>query len=801
MAEATNTTLGTVVLAGDLTGSAQTPTLKPTGVLPGTYKAANIVVNNKGLVIDAIEGDPDLLSCATTSSCGFVVVGDNISVTGGEISIPIATSEVLGVVKMGSGLVSDLCGTLNIDIGNVDLLVAEASASAPGKVQIGDGISVISGVISSDITYITENIPDATTLIKGKVQIGSNIGVTSGEVYIPLSDTSTKGVLSIQSNSGLEITGGVLSGVISTSLVKGVVQVGTNINVATGTISIEDSSTLVKGVVEIGGGLSVVGGVVSVNLPDATTSTKGVVQVPEDLESGLWAPSGMLQFQFANNSQKGIISINSTNYGLSVSSGVVSGKAAVDGSNANSRGVVSIVTTKGLSVDVDGALTTNSATVSDFGVVQVGDNISVSTGTISVASAQNTIFGVAKSGNTSTIVCTSGELDIGTNIPTKSTSNVFFKSQAEGSGNLGEFRKGYYAGDGVDPYNLIHTVGFNTDTMAYSSATLSTTRWQVSGGNSDTKGYFFGGVGKPSNTCTGDIDGVDFATDSSINPSASLSTHRAYTTSLSSNTSSIICGGHNCGGPPTVYNLLSKFTHSTESNSTISSVLTSTQKTAIGSSDRSITHGYIFVGGPYGRSVNKFIYSSETITDLGDNYLPLSNNDEESGSVSSSSNAYMALEFSSKISYTTDVVSSTGLGSGSGTNSTTHGYFASGGKLNFSLETMSTFTSSLDTQTKSYGVFSNKDYTGSASRTFDSTTYQTVNFTLDSDITLLPPIDSVDGQRLLVIFKQDSVGGHTVSFDSFYKSQSSIVINSGANDTTIIEVIVTDDVGLTRIIY
>ena len=53
MALATNSTPGSIVLAGDLTGSANAPELRVTGVVPGAYGPANIVVDAKGRLIYA----------------------------------------------------------------------------------------------------------------------------------------------------------------------------------------------------------------------------------------------------------------------------------------------------------------------------------------------------------------------------------------------------------------------------------------------------------------------------------------------------------------------------------------------------------------------------------------------------------------------------------------------------------------------------------------------------------------------------------------------------------------------------
>ena len=51
MALATTSTPGSIVPAGDLTGTATAPELRPSGVIPGTYGPVNIIVDAKGRIV------------------------------------------------------------------------------------------------------------------------------------------------------------------------------------------------------------------------------------------------------------------------------------------------------------------------------------------------------------------------------------------------------------------------------------------------------------------------------------------------------------------------------------------------------------------------------------------------------------------------------------------------------------------------------------------------------------------------------------------------------------------------------
>ena len=85
MTQATQTTLGEIKLAGDLSGTAEVPALSNTGVTAGTYVFPTITVNGKGRITSATSGTADdirtLIPGATKTQKGIVQVGDHIEVT------------------------------------------------------------------------------------------------------------------------------------------------------------------------------------------------------------------------------------------------------------------------------------------------------------------------------------------------------------------------------------------------------------------------------------------------------------------------------------------------------------------------------------------------------------------------------------------------------------------------------------------------------------------------------------------------------------------------------------------------
>lgn len=171
----------------------------------------------------------ELLNASKTVK-GLVQIGDNINVTDGNISVPIATNSTFGVIKLGSSLVSDN-GVIDVNpsVGDVPI----ASKSVTGIVRIGDNINVTSGLIS---------VPSANKTTAGVVKIGDNLIIdSSGALTLDPSiiggGGEDSGIKSV--GDGLELSSsGVLSVPDATKSKKGKVQIGDNITVENGIISV-----------------------------------------------------------------------------------------------------------------------------------------------------------------------------------------------------------------------------------------------------------------------------------------------------------------------------------------------------------------------------------------------------------------------------------------------------------------------------------------------------------------------------------------------------------------------------------
>lgn len=88
-----------------------------------------------------------------------------------------------------------------------------------------------------------------------------------------------------------------------------------------------------------------------------------------------------------------------------------------------------------ITVDGKGRVTAASngavadATTTSKGAVQIGTNISVTGGVISVLAATNSVAGVVTSADTTAITITGGALNVGSNIPKLNAQNTFTKAQ------------------------------------------------------------------------------------------------------------------------------------------------------------------------------------------------------------------------------------------------------------------------------------------------------------------------------------------------------------------------------------
>lgn len=527
MAVANETTPGVIALTGDLAGgsNATLPQLTPTGVIPGVYKGANVVVDGKGRVLYATGLSELDVPCADTSQCGVVKVGHNlVSETIDEktvLSLKKASASEYGVVLLGDGISRDCCemyidvplattdtvGSVivganvtvageEIDIATAStsvagavsirtdngliltddtvsfdtstLVLTDATASAKGVVQVGAGLEVNAGIMS---------VPNASTSVKGIAQIGSGLIDTAGTMSIPTGSTSVKGL--IKPGTALAVDG---SGVMSTNYPvattsdKGVVQVGLGLAV-TGpgvlSVNLPVASNTDKGVVQAGAGVNIDGsGVISAVLADATTSTKGVVQAGTNM---VLNASSVLSVPTATTSTKGVVQVGTR---LTVDgSGVVSTNLASPSTAASNLAPIRIGT--GLNVDVDGlvSMAYGPATGAGVGLVQVGNGLLVDgNGTLSARYANATTSGIINPVTSTDFIFSGGVISADTSVMARKTTNNTFTGTNADSVSLNVSVATTFTIKGDTPFIKITSLNSTVDTVTLDCTAAGTTR-------------------------------------------------------------------------------------------------------------------------------------------------------------------------------------------------------------------------------------------------------------------------------------------------------------------------------------
>lgn len=485
MAQATSTTFGEIKLAGDLAGStdASSPRLTATGVTAGQYALPTITVDTKGRITAATAGTSnglvDLIPAATNTQKGIAKIGTNIELTTvktqGSITVNFGGSlvgtNVLGLcanspsysmqllvdgtitlaVTIQSGqlsTVNDLITALNaagfnaeLFGGNIRFKSNTQGTNSSVRIQSDSLLKYIPGYVAiqppiDGMDETTIYLNDASTTQKGVVKLGSGFSVDANGTAnfdiasVATASTSSKGVVRIDPNGGISITNGIISTTAipdATGSSKGIVQVGTNLSVSNGTISVPFASSTVAGCFKVGYGLAMSDGVLGLDMTKvASTTQAGLVRIG----SGLTVTNGIISSgsNIASASNIGAVKIGA---GVSVAGdGTISVTAgSVPDATYSSKGQVQI----GSNINVtNGVISIPAATSSTLGVVRVNTavGLSITNGVLSGNLADGGNIGLVRISNTANLTASSGYIDVGTNIPKKDSANTYSKAQA-----------------------------------------------------------------------------------------------------------------------------------------------------------------------------------------------------------------------------------------------------------------------------------------------------------------------------------------------------------------------------------
>lgn len=104
-----------------------------------------------------------------------------------------------------------------------------------------------------------QELRNASKTIKGLVQIGNNINVKDGLISVPFASNVNVGVVMPRPNGHLIVNAinGELDAKVATRDIHGVVQIGDNIDVSQGIITVPLASNMIAGVVKIGNNIDI----------------------------------------------------------------------------------------------------------------------------------------------------------------------------------------------------------------------------------------------------------------------------------------------------------------------------------------------------------------------------------------------------------------------------------------------------------------------------------------------------------------------------------------------------------------
>lgn len=382
MAGATNTTLGTIKLAGDFIGGhAEAPALRPSGVKADTYNITDkIYVDAQGRITWAKQLPEDFeWPEASKTTDGVVQIGklyalDNnsidINTSTSVISINTASSSNSGVVKIGQNLSKDS------QTGKTDVIIPFASTTQYGNIKTSTGINLSNdSVISLDMS--NHIYPTATITSSGfaKITAGDKLTISDGILSAPLNKATPNSFGFVRPGGNLYLAP-ELTADVADSVFCGLIKPNTDyFNISNGEINFKTTSKTNYGLVggagtniDITDGLMTCDAVVT-GITVASSTVFGGIK----LGSGFSTTAGILKIADATYTEKGIFSGGT-------GTKIIDGNISLDIPIATLNSVGAIKPGNGLITDTNSVLTINSstfgnnATTSTAGVVKIGSS-------------------------------------------------------------------------------------------------------------------------------------------------------------------------------------------------------------------------------------------------------------------------------------------------------------------------------------------------------------------------------------------------------------------------------------------
>lgn len=264
MALATNSTPGSIILGGDLTGTADAPQLRNSGVVPAAYPLADIVVDSKGRIVSAVEKAVETIAPdATTTSLGVIRLAGDLDGTSDNVELVDLTPDPAGTY-VAANIDVDSKGRVTAATNLSSLPLIDATEFVKGGIQLaGDltGVATSPEIVGTTVTpgsYLAASIdvdskgrvtaatgyapfspPDATNGQYGIVQLAGDLTGTSTAPELIARNYITPNVEQVNKTVTVDAQGFITAvGTVS----------GTNVNNA-----VEDATTTTRGKIRYGG--------------------------------------------------------------------------------------------------------------------------------------------------------------------------------------------------------------------------------------------------------------------------------------------------------------------------------------------------------------------------------------------------------------------------------------------------------------------------------------------------------------------------------------------------------------------
>lgn len=157
---------------------------------PAIPSRTSDLANNSGYITSsALSGYVKSVNGAVPDSSGNVTisVSGGGSSSGGNYTLPTASSSTLGGVKIGSGLTINTSGVLSADV-TVSTLTAYAKTTDLSAVATSGSYDDLSNKPTIPAAY---TLPNATSSTLGGVKVGSNISVSNGTISLVKSNVTS----------------------------------------------------------------------------------------------------------------------------------------------------------------------------------------------------------------------------------------------------------------------------------------------------------------------------------------------------------------------------------------------------------------------------------------------------------------------------------------------------------------------------------------------------------------------------------------------------------------------------------